>query len=459
MGKELLEKYTDLYKGIRDQKDTVTWRTLIITIRELFGETLPDYRKIKKRYYSKGRKLIKELVRKTYLETLIPEIEYAVGIRGIAGRGGEDLDYLLFNARHFPEPLLWNLANYIKLRGKKVAVINPVGHYNDGQTRVIGPARFFRKIKNLVILSSTQTLLGGSVSVLSNVIRLLRNPDFARKVSQVSVVIPMFGGSRGHRLGQSEEVGFEVMEAGFYAKELSLTTSDLLEKVKKESKKIPVVRFYSVDIHNDEYPAHVFREAGFGFFSIDSSGALGSGILEIIKRKKLTKIPIKLIVCDKGAVPRTQRLSKKILSIGGRAFEGLQIIYIGKKRVAAGKVTSAEIEKIETFVKKDGKIIVKPAKFSGRPSFQNVTLVFSDDMVDTGGSAEKDVVFISKHFPNASLKIFAASHPVFSKGFGAMKRIGADYYVLGNSLNWEGLDERSGVTLVDFSPSIYKAIK
>ena len=127
--------------------------------------------------------------------------------------------------------------------------------------------------------------------------------------------------------------------------------------------------------------------------------------------------------------------------------------------MAAGKVTSAEIEKIETFVKKDGKIIVKPAKFSGRPSFQNVTLVFSDDMVDTGGSAEKDVVFISKHFPNASLKIFAASHPVFSKGFGAMKRIGADYYVLGNSLNWEGLDERSGVTLVDFSPSIYKAIK
>ena len=130
------------------------------------------------------------------------------------------------------------------------------------------------------------------------------------------------------------------------------------------------------------------------------------------------------------AVPRTQRLSKKILSIGGRAFEGLQIIYIGKKRVAVGKVTSAEIEKIETFVKKDGKIIVKPAKFSGRPSFQNVTLVFSDDMVDTGGSAEKDVVFISKHFPNASLKIFVASHPVFSKGFGAMKRIGADYKVV-----------------------------
>lgn len=457
--KELLEKYVDLYKGIRDKKDMVSWRTLIVTIRELLGEEFPDYKKVKMRYHEKGRKLIKELIRKTYLEELVPEIEYAVGIRRVTGYGGKDLDFLLLSGRHYPEPLIWNLADHIKGKGKKVVVVNPVGHYNDGQTRVVGPTRFFRRIKNLVILSSTQTKLGGSVSVLSNVIRLLRNPDFAKRVDLVSVVIPMFGGSRGHRLGQSPEVGFEVMEAGFYAKELSLTTLDLLDKVKKETKRVPSIKFYSVDIHNDEYPAHVFREAGFDFCSIDSSYVLSLGIFEIIKQKKLTKIHLKLIACDEGAVPRTQKLAKNILLAGGRKFENLQVVYIEKKRVTAGKIVSGEIEKIEIFAKKGEKVIIKPSKFSGKPNFQNAVLVFSDDMVDTGGSAEKDVSFVSKYFPNAILKIFAASHPVFSKGFGAMKRIGADYYILGNSLNWEGLDERSGVTLVDFSSSIYKAIQ
>src|SRR3989339_882742 len=237
--KSLLEKYADLYRGIRDRKDTVSWRTLIISIRELLGEKYPDYKKVSHRFHTKGRKLIQLLVNKTYLEPLIPEIEYAVGIRGSVGRGGTDLDLLLLSGRHFPEPILWTLADYAKSLGQNVSVINPVGHYNDGQTRVVGPYKYFRKIKNLIILASTQSKLGGSVSVLANVIKLIRNCDLAKRIEKVEVIIPMFGGSRGHRFGQSQEAGYEVMEAGFNAQMLALITEDILKRLKNEIKNLP----------------------------------------------------------------------------------------------------------------------------------------------------------------------------------------------------------------------------
>jgi hypothetical protein len=243
ISKESLEKYADLYRGIRDRKDTVSWRTLIVSIRELLGQQSPDFNKIGRRHQAKGRKLISQLVSKTYLSELVPEIEYAVGIRSAVGRGGRNIDILLLNGRHSPEPLLWKLADYAKSQGKNVAVINPVGHYNDEQTRVLAPFKYFRKIKKLVIISSTQSKLRGSITVLSNVIKLLRSNDLARRVESVDVIIPMFGGSRGHRFGQSQEVGYEVMEAGFNAQMLSLITRDVLTRLEKEIGKVPEVRF------------------------------------------------------------------------------------------------------------------------------------------------------------------------------------------------------------------------
>lgn len=290
----LLEKYADLYRGIRDRNDTVSWRTLIVSIRELLGQETPDYKKVSWRFHLKGRKLIKTLVAKTYLEPLIPEIEYAVGIRGVTGRGAADLDLLLLSGRHFPEPILWTLADYAKSQGKRVAVINPVGHYNDGQTRVIGPYKYFRKIKKLVILASTQTKVGGSISVLCNVIKLLRNADLTKRVEKVEIIIPMFGGSRGHRFGQSQEVGYEVMEAGFNAQMLSLITVNVLSRVAKEIGKTPPIRFSSVDIHNGEYPQKTFTEVGLTFSSINSSLTLAGGITDLVKIRKI-KAPLKLI--------------------------------------------------------------------------------------------------------------------------------------------------------------------
>lgn len=449
--KNNLEKYADLFKGIRDRKNTVTWRTLIITIRELLGVTEPDHQKIPKRLKLKARKLIKQLIKKTYLELLIPEIEFAVGIEG-KKKVGTDLDFLLLNAKHTAEPLLWNIADYIKNKHKKVAVVNPVGHYNDGQTRIIGPYKFFRKIKKVIIIASTQAKLNGSVTVLSNVIRLIRNIEFAKNIKEIDVVIPMFGGSRGHRLGQSSEVGYEVMEASFNARLLAIPAKNILEKLKDENIKLPRLRFYSVDIHNIDEPRETFKDEGFDFVSIDSAPELATGIIKIIKSKKYSKVPLKLVACDKGAVPRTERLAESILKLDG--ISSLEIIYMEKKRVTAGLVGNTEIVNIMEWTNRRKKNMKVPTK----PNFKNVSLVFSDDMIDTGGTAEKDIKFISSYYPNAVIKIFAATHPVFSKGFSALKRIGADYYCVGNTLDWEGLKDISNMEIIDMSEAIFTAI-
>lgn len=455
--KTLLEKYADLYRGIRDKKDTVTWRTLIITIRELLKNEAPDHKKTPKRYHKKGRILIKQLVNKTFLERLVPEIEYAVGVRGATGRGGEDLDYLLFSGRHFPEPLLWSLAEYIKSTGKTVAVINPVGHYGDGQTRVIGPFKYFRNIKKLVILASTQSKVGGSISVLTNVVKLLRNNNLVKRIKNVEIIIPMFGGSRGHRFGQSQEVGYEVMEAGFNAQILSLITDNILTRLKNEKVVLPNLRFSSIDIHNEEYPKKTFNEVGLNFFSIDSSSTMAHGIIKFLDGKK-AKIPLKLVACDTGAIPRTQKLAHNILFAKENTHEKIQVIYMEKKRLSAGVVKDTTISKIEEWKKIKDLVKIRKVNIPLKPVFKNTIIVYSDDMIDTGGTAEKDLKFISSLYPNCIVKIFVATHPVLSKGFSAIKRIGADVYLLGNTLNWEGLSDVKGVEIVDFSGEIFNFI-
>jgi phosphoribosylpyrophosphate synthetase len=453
----LLEKYAALYRGIHDRSDTVSWRTLIITIRELLGETAPDFKKVDRRLHPKAKKLIRFLVSKTYFEPLIPEIEYAVGIRNSVKESGNDLDLLLLSGRHFPEPMIWTLADFAKSQGKNVAVINPVGHYNDGQTRVVGPVKFFRKIKKLVILASTQTKCGGSISVLSSVVRLLRNAELMKKVGSVEIVIPMFGGSRGHRYNQDPEVGFEIIEASFNARILSLVAKDIVDHLTPEIPKIPKIRFSSIDIHSGEYPAKTFNELGFEFVSISPSKSLAKGITSLLNLKKF-KIPLKLVACDKGAVPRTENLAKELILGGGHFVKSLQVIYMEKKRLTAGVVKSTEIANVVEWEKKSSGIHIKKLKAPRKPNFKSTVIVYSDDMIDTGGTAERDLKFISSFYPNAPLKIFVASHPVFSKGFGVIKTIGADAYVVGNTLSWEGLSDINGIEVVDFAEAIYKSI-
>lgn len=454
---ELLEKYVDLYNGIRNKEDTVTWRTLITTTRTLLGIKSPDFEKVKPRNYLKAKKLIRQLTAGTYFSELVPEIEYAVGLKVSTKKAYGNIDILILSGRHYPEPMLWNLADYAKSLGKKVAVVNPVGHYNDDQTRVVGPVRFFHKIKKLVILSSTQSKLGGNVSVLANVIRLLRNPELTKQIGKVEVVIPMFGGSRGHKPGQGEEVGYEVMEASFNAKVLSLLTKNILERLKDEVKTLPKVQFSSLDIHSFEYPGKTFSEEGFEFKSISPSEILARGILNLIKSKKL-KLPLKLIACDKGAIPRTQNLARELLNLDGGHIESLEIVYIEKKRLTAGVIETAEVAALEEWKMHKNEISTKKLKVPVKADFKKTIIVYSDDMIDTGGTAERDLSFISGYFPNSILKIFVATHSIFSKGFSTIKRIGADAYILGNTLSWDGLSDTKSVDVVDLSEAIYKFI-
>lgn len=456
---ELFEEYAKLYRGIRNREDTVSWRTLIVTIKKLLGVIDEDYKPVSKLKLTQSKKLITLLIKDTYLEPLFFEIMYALGIKKVQKFNKTNLDYLLINGRHYPEPLLWNLADYLKGINKNVAVVNPVGHYNDGQTRVVGPSKMFGKVNKVVILASTQTKFGGSVSVLSNVIRLLRNPDFAKNVNEVDVVIPMFGGSRGHRLGQSAEVGFEVMEAAFNAKLISLPTEDLLERLSKEVKKLPKFRFFSIDIHNNLYPDKVFNDEGFDFISINPALKISEDVIVYINRRRLQNTPIKVVACDTGAIDRTENFSKNLLDLLKPKNKKLQIIYIEKKRLQAGVVASAKIGKIEEW-KKVGKTIVKrKIQIPKKSSLKESVIIYSDDMIDTGGTAEKDLKYLSKIYPNCILKIFVATHPVLSKGLVAFKTIGADVYFVGNTLDTTGLSEQSNVQIVNLASSIYTAIK
>ena len=456
--KELWEDYANLYKGIRNQEDPVTWRTLVMTTKKLLATVDPEFKPIRKSKLPYAKKLLLQLTKKTFLEPLLPELVYALGARNVKRRKNADLDFLLFNGRHSPEPLLWTLADFLKSKGKKVAVVNPVGHYNDGQTRVVGPSVFFRKVNKIIVLASTQTKQGGSVSVLSNVIRLIRNPKLAEKVNEIEVIIPMFGGSRGHRLNQADEVGFEVMEAAFNAKLLALPAKDLLFKLAKETKRLPQVKFFSLDIHNDLYPAKVFGDEGFKFVSIDPAPELAKAISCAIFSRRLARLPVRLVACDRGAVPRTASLAEKILGLTKLHLTNLEVVFLEKKRATAGAVSSVKIDRIEKWVKKKGKIKKIPLKIPKQANLAESVLIYSDDMIDTGGSAQKDINLLAEIFPDSALKIFVATHPVFSKGFSALKKIGADIYILGNTLNCEGLAEIKGVRLVDLAPAIYRAI-
>src|SRR3990172_10882948 len=107
------------------------------------------------------------------------------------------------------------------------------------------------------------------------------------------------------------------MEAGFNAQTLSLIARDVLSRLEKENIKVPNFRFSSVDIHNIDFPKTTFNEYGFPFISINSSMNLAKGILTLIKSKK-TKVPLKLVACDLGAVPRTQSLARELLLGDGK---------------------------------------------------------------------------------------------------------------------------------------------
>ena len=459
--KDLLEEYSRLYRGIRDREDMVTWRTLIVKIKLLLGSRDPEHKRLPSGTKRKANKLVMTLVKDTYLEILTPEIFYALGYQVPKNRVGK-IDVLLFNGRHNSEPLLWTLADKYRQEGKSVAVVNPVGHYNDGQSRTLVMEKLISKVDKLIIIASTQIKYGGSLTVLANVIRTLRNPAFSRKINSVNVVIPMFGGSRGHRISQSDEIGYEILEAIFNAKVLSLTTGDVIRKIRKDTKKVPKVKFFSIDIHSRDYPAEVFGKSGFPFISINPSFVFADEIHKLLDNKKLLHLPIRVVSCDRGAELRTEALAERLINHPENSINEVDIIYIEKKRITAGVTTEAKICKISRWsLGKKGRVDKKTVmKMNSRKElYKEFVLIYSDDMIDTGGTAKKDLKLLAGKFPNARFKVFTATHPVLSKGTGVLDEIEVDKFLLGNTLNVKEVWEHPKAVKLDMAPAIFEELR
>lgn len=458
ISKDLTERYVKLYKGIRSTTDPITWRSLIVESKVMLGSKDPENRSLSGSKFVKAYKFINFLLKDTFLDLLVPEVLTAMGFEKFVDEENDKLDALLLNAHHTSEPLLWALAAKYKKEGKKVAVVNPVGHYSDRQIRILSIGKLLRHVKKVIIVSSTQYIYGGSITVLSNTIRTLRNINIATKVDEVDVLFPMFGGSRGHRSGQMDEIGYEVLEAVFNSKILALTTKDLKKKLKEQIGELtPKFRFYSVDVHSEKSPQEVFSQEGFHFKSISPAPDFAHEIHKLTKEKSLSKYPIRLISCDMGAIARTEHLAKELLNSSRSGVKELDVVYIRKVRQGAGVVKEVKVEKVIRWKKTKEKLVKTDLK-NGADNGKYI-LVYTDDMMDTGGTATKDISFLGSLYPNAKLKIFAATHPILSKGADVLESIGADYYLLGNTLNPPHLDEHKQAIICDLANSCYAEIE
>jgi len=454
----------DLYFGIRNPEDPVTWRTLVIDCRKLLGSPQPDDIPVTdKNQFVNAFLLTKILVGNTFLTPLVAELINAIGFIEEISPTQPCLPALLINGRHLPEPLLDKLAKHImKINSDSgVAVINPVGHFSDDKTRILGP-NLLRTIEHAVIMASTQDQKGGGYEVLSYVTRLLRNPDFSNRVRQLDIVIPMFGGSRGHKLGQDLLVGYEVLEAKFNAKLLGILLRDILKNLGTEGvSTLPTVVFYSVDIHNEQEPKNSFNEEGYDFINVNPGQQISEEIICLLQEKNLETLPIKLVASDNGAVGRTEQLASKLLSdllrLGVNAT--LDIIYVNKDRKQAGSVNKAEIAGVVRWsLNSDHSISKVPINLSEYNTDEKCCNITLDDMLDTGGTAAIDQSLIRRLFSQIEHSIFVATHAVLSKGTDCLDKIGVDSFIFTNTLKPDSLLKRGDVRIVDVSPAIWQAI-
>lgn len=450
--------FIDLYAGIRNRQDTVTARTLLVDLRKLLHSPDPEHQEPAPETYNNALDLVEFLTQNTHLENLTPEILYSLGYdKDICY---PSLDALVVNARHLPEPLSYTLADEIDKTGGNVAYINPVGHYADGETRMVFFSKLTRPVDHLVILASTQAQQGGSFEVLNKAMRIARNPEVANQIKYVNVVIPTWGGSRGHRLGQDERLGFEILEAKQNAKLLALHAKDICERLKIEGNNVPQFRFFSVDIHNNEYPAKEFAEYGFEFHSISPAKEFAKAIGAHLKERDLAQLPVRFVACDQGAINRTEELAKQYLRSSSQPNPSCEIVYIDKVRKTAGEVSSASFNHISSLqLQKDGCIKVVKQNMEKYDWTKPCVIIPTDDMFDTCGTAAKDVNLLRSKFVNCQYLIFAATHGVFSKGCDNLGKIKANHYFVSNTLKPDGLLQRDDVTIVDMAPAITEAIK
>lgn len=473
------QEYAELVKGLKSQEDPITWRTLIVDLRHILGSDIPEKSPPPLERMEGARQLISRLTARTYLAELHNEILW--GCFGEYGQKNilpkkEDikpLDYLIISGRHKSQELLWKVAEKLKSGNKSVAVINPIGHYNDFQTRMIVPDMLVRPVRHAIFLSSTQNEDGGEVSVLNLALRALRNPNFAYMIDNVHVVVPMFGGSRGHKAGQNKVIGFEALETIYHAKDLIETIDDIKESIngphkyevyrhvrtRKPDLKFPHVDFSTIDIHNNNLPGKKFRERRYGFKSLSPAPEFASKCLSVLEETPFARLPKKIVVCDEGSICRTEKLAEEILRQGECEIE---IVYIDKTRIRAGEVANSSIARVATWRKNEEGIIVKQNhEGTNLDASEACVLIFNDDMIDTGGTAGKDIKLVKSFLTNAKFTVFIATHPIFSQGIGEAlsKMAGVDVFMVGNTLSNSRFAGYKNIVYVDLGLAIARSLQ
>lgn len=438
--------YHNLHEGLRHRRDHVTLRTLLIDFKTILGIPEKDapWQPLAPKQFFPAKALLEQLTAGTYSAPLIPEFLYSLGFdkrRVIAETNPQPLNFLLVSGRYLQDPLFFDLVDELASQSYSIATLNPVGTYNDGQRRVMGLSTLLRPVDHLVILASTQNQQGGSVEVMENVIRILKNPEIAKRVRAVTVAIPMFGGSRGHRLSQSPPVGFEVFEAESSAKDFCHTTRRIINSLKKhhhlKSENIPPFRFVSIDIHNQDQPGSTFVRRRFEFASVDPAQEFATAAYQELGDKQLLHLPVKVVACDEGAIPRTEEMAQELLHHPQNHLRSLDVVFIKKIRTVAGKVDRAWINKVEHWtLNPNGSISKSPLSIPSPedPSLEECVILLTDDMLDTCNTASDDTNLAHAHYSGTRYTIFAATHPILSKGPENLNKIAADLILVGNTL-------------------------
>jgi len=221
---------------------------------------------------------------------------------------------------------------------------------------------------------------------------------------------------------------------------------------------LPKLKIVTVDIHNDELPAKKFEQMGFEFINADPTPETAKATLDILDRKELVNKTWFVIASDEGAIPRTDRFAMEMF-IASEKKE----IYVGnmiKTRLVAGKVKEVKMGKIEKWTKNNGEIIREELSEEEKNELfkEEVVVIQSDDMVDTGTSNGDDASFLRGKIKDVCFSVTVATHPVFSKGTKILDDIDSDAYVFTNTLIHNSLSKRDNVVIVDASPAIARAL-
>jgi phosphoribosylpyrophosphate synthetase len=472
------KKLEDLEDSLKDREDPITWRSLSMSLRSALESPEPENIPPPPSSYPEAEKLIDKLTEGTYFNPLKWEILWS-----IYGEYGEDkilppkekiepLDTLLINCRHKAEDkLFWDLADYLNGQGKSVGVLIPVGHYNDGQTRIVVPDLLVRPVRTAVFMTSTQAQDGGDISVLNLTLRALRNPNFSYMIDRVVILVPMFGGSRGHTWGQAPTTGFEILETIYDAKLLintlddirkSITTHEIYKIYKHVLSSRGNLTFPSeiliatADIHNQILPARKFNdETNYRFVSILASKEQAEKTLEALSETKYKNLPKRIVACDAGSIERTENYATQLLKLNGGEVE---IVYIEKQRIRAGEVAGCFIKRIVScHLDKNANLVKTPVSEGGMK--KECVIIYVDDMIDTGGTAARDISEVRHLFPHSKYVIFVATHPIFSAGVKeAIGKIGADRYILGDSLSTKRFKGIKNIMVAGLAPSIARGL-